>query len=126
MDAIERDRELLGNQLRLRREDPLPELALAGVGSHSAVGGDRDPRIDLRRIDVRGAGAELTLGEHAALKGPRYLCGGKRDDERAGGLQKTAPRESRARQGRDSVRRHMRAPSRGLKACTTPRVARTG
>ena len=105
-DAIERNRELLGNQLRLRREDPLAELALAGVGRDDAVGGDGDPRIELGGIDVRGAGAEFALREE--------IRGGERDDDRARGFQKIAPRESRARQSVERVAGHS---ARSRQAC---------
>src|SRR5205809_710759 len=43
-DVRDRDRQFLGDELRLHREDALAELALAGVRRHGTVGGDRDPR----------------------------------------------------------------------------------
>ena len=44
---IERHAQLFGDQLRLRGVEAMAQLAFAGVGRHVAVGGDRDPRIEL-------------------------------------------------------------------------------
>jgi hypothetical protein len=42
-DASRRHGELFGDQLNLRREDALAELAFARVGGDAAVGGDGEP-----------------------------------------------------------------------------------
>ena len=42
------DAELLGHELRLCCEQPVAELAFAGVGGDVAVRADRDPRVELR------------------------------------------------------------------------------
>ena len=41
--AIERHRQLLGDELRLRGQDALSDLAFAGICRHAAVSRDRDP-----------------------------------------------------------------------------------
>src|SRR5690349_10490212 len=47
LDAAEWNRQLLGNQLSLRRIQAVTELALAGERRDVAVGADRDPRVEL-------------------------------------------------------------------------------
>src|SRR5262249_29084084 len=105
-NACERDRQLLGDELRLHGEDTQAQLALAGVRRDGAVGRDRDPRVELRRIDVRHARAELPLRESGSLDDRRAA---EADDQRARRLQKITPRESCAPQRVDGV------------ACHTPR-----
>ena len=91
-DAIERHRELLGDQLRLRGVDALTELALAGVGGDAAVGGDRDPRIELPRIDVRRLSVERPLRRRRSRSRRRRA---EADDERAGRSSGIAARATR-------------------------------
>jgi len=47
LHAIERDAQLLGNELRLRRVETLTDLALARERRDAAIGIDRDPPIEL-------------------------------------------------------------------------------
>ena len=90
-DAVERNRELLGDQLRLRGGDALAELALAGVGGDAAVGGDGDPGIELPRhaLILRGEGP---LRERGVLEQRRGAA--EADDQRAAALQEFAARRS--------------------------------
>src|SRR5580692_5845492 len=60
-DAIERNRELLRDQLLLRGGDSLAELLLAAVRCDTAVGGDGEPRIDLRARGRAGNGRDAEL-----------------------------------------------------------------
>ncbi len=47
LDALERDAQLLGDQLHLRGGDSLAEFFLAAVCGDASVGGDGDPGVDL-------------------------------------------------------------------------------
>jgi len=98
--AVDRHRQLLGDELHLRRENPLSELAFPGVRRHPAVSGNRNPRVELFGIDVRGTRVELPLGP------PLVARGSKGDDEDAGGFQEVA-----SRQGRPRVGGHVRSPA---------------
>ena len=94
--AIERHAQLFGDELRLRGVEALPELALAGVGRHRAVGGDRDPRVELR-----AAGPVEALRQHAAQA---IRNAGRREASRSSApeplrnarREKPAPRRARA------------------------------
>ena len=76
--------KLFGDELCLRRQDALAELAFARVGGHRAVCRDRNPRIELRWIDVRRACVELAVREAQRFQRARRA---EADDERAAGLQ---------------------------------------
>ena len=89
----EADRELLGDQLHLHREDALPQLALAGVGRDAAVGADGEPRIEL-------PGDALILRRERPLReGELVGAGGEAaeaHDQRAAALQEIASRGAHA------------------------------
>jgi len=96
VDAFDRHRQFLGDELRLSRQHALPELALAGEGGDRVVGVDSNPRIELPGIDVRGASAKLTLTTGAERgKNERFegSCTGEAHHQRAGGADEIASRE---------------------------------
>ena len=96
----DRHRQLLGDELNLRRVHALAELALAGIRGDAAVGADGEPRIELRRIDVRPARVERALHD---VGGVEDRCGAEAHDERARHLQ-----ERTAVDGGGYFRRHAR------------------
>ena len=72
---------------------PWPSSHLPVYAVTRAVGGDRDPRIELPRIDVRRARVERPLRDaERARRGARAEA----DDERAGRLQEIAARNAGA------------------------------
>ena len=92
-DTGHRHRQLLCDQLNLRREDPLAELALPCVGRDVAIRPDGDPGVELPRIDLRRPG-----GGRAGFL-PQQLpnaAGAEADDQRAGAREEAAPGEARA------------------------------
>ena len=93
LHAIDRHAQLFGDQLHLRREEALAELALAGVRGDAAVGGDRDPRVELLGVDAAVDALRRTL----RLREPsdrRHAGDAEGDDQRAGRFRKSR-RENR-------------------------------
>jgi len=84
----------IGDQLRLRREETMTELTLAGEGGDRVVGVHPDPAIELL---AAGAIQPLRAGRRrrdAEVVGePR---GTEADDQRAAGPQELAPLHARA------------------------------
>ena len=107
--AIERHAQLFGDELHLRGVEPLAELALARIGRDRAVGGDRDPRVELR-----APGAVEALRQDAASGRSATPAEAKRHDERARSLEEARrekPARGRARAARQrSAWRVIRAP----------------
>jgi hypothetical protein len=85
LDAIERDAQLLGDQLCLRGVQALADLALAGKGGDAAVGIDRDPRVEL----VAAGAIEPLRIEHARRQAEilRHARHAEADDQRAGAFE---------------------------------------
>ncbi len=61
LHAAQRHAEFFGHQLGLHREHALAEVALPAESRHRAIGGDREPGIQLRGIDVRAMRVEWSL-----------------------------------------------------------------
>jgi hypothetical protein len=87
---LERDVELLGDDLRDGDVHALAHVHLAEIGGHAAVGKDGDPGVELVRCQGRLA-ARGGAGRHAlAHRGGDRAGNGDADDERAGGFEKIA------------------------------------
>jgi hypothetical protein len=85
LDRVEWDVELVGGDLQRCGADALAELLLAGEDRRRAVAGDREPRVELARVDVgrsdrEGRGRRPGLACDAAEQR-------EADDERPGSLQ---------------------------------------
>jgi hypothetical protein len=102
--AIERDAQLLGDQLHLRGLHALPEFALARAGRDAAIGGDGNPGIELPWVDGRRGGSSLR-GRAGSQRAARREA----DDEDAGRAEEVAARHPGG--GRCDVRVARHAPS---------------
>jgi hypothetical protein len=91
----------------------LSELAFARVGGDVSVGGNRDPGVELARIDLLNPGVEGSLGKYPRLEGRSAEA----DHERSRRGEKAASREPRSLERRTRVAGqahggYFRAPAR--------------
>ena len=86
--ARDRDAQFFRDQLGLRDKHALPEVALSRVSRDSAVCANRQPGIQLLRIDVSRMGIELSLGPERQY-GQRG--GAETHHQRAAAFQKITP-----------------------------------
>ena len=84
-DAIERDDELFGDQLRLRGGETLTELTLPRVYGNPSIRANRNPRIELLAGHSGNLGGGMVRAQNASERG-------KADDETTGSLQKVSAR----------------------------------
>src|SRR5262249_13864382 len=98
-----RYRQFLGDELCLRREHALAEIALARVSRDLPVSANRDPRIQFGWINMRRARIERPLpGDDWNHRGRPEA-----DNQHAGGFEEVAPGETGADERVASVRRHI-------------------
>jgi hypothetical protein len=91
---LDRHVELLGDELDLRGEDALAEVALAGVRGDPAVGADGEPRVERAGVDVRRPRVERARrgGDRARQQRVRAEA----HDERAARPEEVSPGRHRA------------------------------
>ena len=96
--AFKRHAQLFGDQLHLRGVQPLAEFTFAGIGRDRAVGGDRDPRVELR-----APGPVEALRQDAA-QAIRNAGRGEGHDHRARSLEERPTREAGPGQRASGIR----------------------
>jgi hypothetical protein len=90
MNTAHRHDQFFGDELHLRGEKTLPELALARVGRYRAISHDADPAVE----SLGGAAGDALRGGPTGRRGETELVGrAERNHERPGTLQKVAARE---------------------------------
>src|SRR5690348_3648754 len=104
-DVSERHAKFFGDELRLRSDDALAKLLLAGVAGHFAVRRDGNPRVHLvgSRRTARFANAELRENRIEVRHSSKTT---EADGERTGRFQKTAAGKRGTVEGLAGVARH--------------------
>ena len=103
-NTVHRHDQFFGDELHLRGEKTLTELALARVGRHRAIRHDADPAVE----GLGGAAVDALRGGRAGRPGEAEPVGrAEGDNERSGALQEVAAREPGRLVGGARVRRQV-------------------